>query len=239
MGKLAFTAQEAEERAAAGEKVILVRHETSPEDVNGMWASQGILTSTGGRTSHAAVVAVGWGKCCIAGAKEISINESGRSITVNGKTLTHEDTISIDGTTGDVMVGSVPTMHPELGGDFSQIMEWSDNHRTLGIRTNADSPADSKRAREFGAQGIGLCRTEHMFFEGDRIVAVREMILSSTEEDRRKALAKLLPIQREDFVGIFTAMNGLPVTVDCWIPRCTNSCLTTIKRSANWPSIWA
>lgn len=213
VGKLAFTAHEAEERAAAGEKVILVRHETSPEDVNGMWASQGILTSTGGRTSHAAVVAVGWGKCCIAGAKEIHINEDGRYITVNGQKLTHEDEISIDGTSGKVMVGSVPTIHPELSGDFAEVMEWSDKHRTLGIRTNADSPADSRRAREFGAEGIGLCRTEHMFFEGDRIIAVREMILSDTEADRRKALGKLLPIQREDFVGIFTAMKGLPVTV--------------------------
>ena len=212
-GKLAFTAQEAEERAAAGEKVILVRHETSPEDVNGMWASQGILTSTGGRTSHAAVVAVGWGKCCIAGAKEININEAGRFITVNGQKLTHEDEISIDGTTGQVMLGTVTTIQPELSGDFGQIMEWSDKHRTLGIRTNADSPTDSQRAREFGAEGIGLCRTEHMFFEGDRIVAVREMILADSEDDRRQALAKLLPIQREDFVGIFTAMNGLPVTV--------------------------
>ena len=213
VGKLAFTADEAEERSNNGEAVILVRHETSPEDVNGMWASQGILTSTGGRTSHAAVVAVGWGKCCIAGAKEIHINEKGRSITVNGKKLTHNDTISIDGTTGEVMLGSIKTEQPELGGDFGKIMRWSDKYRTLGIRTNADSPTDSARAREFGAEGIGLCRTEHMFFEGDRIIAVREMILSDNEADRRKALKKLLPIQRKDFVGIFTAMKGLPVTV--------------------------
>ena len=213
VGKLAFSADEAEERAAKGEAVILVRHETSPEDVNGMWASAGILTSTGGRTSHAAVVAVGWGKCCIAGAKEININEKGRSITVNGKKLTHKDTISIDGTTGEVMLGSIQTEQPKLGGDFAKVMKWSDKYRTLGIRTNADSPNDSERARGFGAEGIGLCRTEHMFFEGDRIVAVREMILSDNEADRRKALKKLLPIQRKDFVGIFTAMKGLPVTV--------------------------
>ncbi|MCA9179287.1 MAG: pyruvate, phosphate dikinase [Planctomycetales bacterium] len=213
VGKLAFTAAEAESRSAAGEKVILVRHETSPEDVNGMWAAQGILTSTGGRTSHAAVVAVGWGKCCVAGAKEISINEKARTITVNGKTLTHNDTISLDGTTGEVMLGDVETIHPELGGDFGKVMKWADKYRKLGIRTNADTPADSQRARDFGAEGIGLCRTEHMFFEGERIVAVREMILSETEPERRKALKKLLPIQRKDFVGIFTAMQGLPVTV--------------------------
>ncbi|MFT7638733.1 MAG: pyruvate,orthophosphate dikinase [Pirellulaceae bacterium] len=213
VGKLAFTADEAVERAAAGESIILVRHETSPEDVNGMFSATGILTSTGGRTSHAAVVAVGWGKCCVAGASAVRIDEKGRKITVHGKTFNHNDTISIDGSTGEVMEGSIATIDPDLGGDFNKVMKWSDKYRTLKIRTNADSPADSKRAREFGAQGIGLCRTEHMFFEGDRIYAVREMILAESEKDRRKALKKLLPMQRKDFVGIFTAMQGLPVTV--------------------------
>jgi pyruvate,orthophosphate dikinase len=212
-GKLAFTAAEAKQRTEAGEDVILVRHETSPEDIDGMWASQGILTSTGGRTSHAAVVAVGWGKCCVAGAKDVHINESAKKISVNGKTLGAGDTISLDGTTGEVMLGSIELVEPNLGGDFLKIMRWSDKHRKLDVRTNADTPQDSKRARDFGAQGIGLCRTEHMFFGDERILNVREMILAENEKARRKALAKLLPVQRKDFVGIFTAMKGLPVTV--------------------------
>ncbi len=213
VGKLAFTADEAVERTAAGEKVILCRKETSPEDVDGMHSAAGILTSTGGMTSHAAVVARGWGRCCVAGAGEIQIDEEKRKITVAGKTLTHDDTVSIDGTTGEVMVGEVATQSPELSGDFATVMSWADKYRTLKIRTNADSPEDAQRAREFGAQGIGLCRTEHMFFEGDRITAVREMILAKDEADRRTALDQLLPFQRDDFVGIFTAMKGLPVTV--------------------------
>ncbi|MEC9093567.1 MAG: pyruvate, phosphate dikinase, partial [Planctomycetota bacterium] len=212
-GKLAFTADEAVERANAGEKVLLVRKETSPEDVEGMAKAAGILTSTGGKTSHAAVVARGWGKCCVAGAGEIHIDEAGRKITINGQEFTHEDTLSIDGSSGDVMAGEVASKTPELTGDFATLMQWTDKYRTLGVRTNAESPADSQRAREFGAEGIGLCRTEHMFFEGDRITAMREMIIAESEENRRKALAKLLPIQREDFEGIFTAMAGLPVTV--------------------------
>jgi pyruvate,orthophosphate dikinase len=213
VGKLAFSAEEAEQRADDGESVLLVRHETSPEDINGMWAAQGIITSTGGRTSHAAVVAVGWGKCCVAGAKEVHIDEKARKISVNGKTLTAKDTVSLDGTTGEVMLGSVETIAPKLGGDFNQLMKWADKYRTLQVRTNADTPEDAQRARDFGAQGIGLCRTEHMFFEGDRITAMREMILAEDEKARRKALKKLLPFQRKDFVGIFTAMKGLPVTV--------------------------
>ena len=213
VGKLAFTADEAVERTAAGEKVLLCRKETSPEDIDGMHSAAGILTSTGGMTSHAAVVARGWGRCCVAGAGDIQIDETGRKITVAGKTLNHADTVSIDGTTGEVMVGSVATQSPELSGDFSTVMDWADKYRTLQVRTNADSPEDSQRAREFGAQGIGLCRTEHMFFEGDRIMAVREMILAKDEAARRAAVAKLLPFQRNDFVGIFTAMKGLPVTV--------------------------
>ena len=212
-GKLAFTADEAVERTAAGEKVLLVRKETSPEDVDGMHSAAGILTSTGGMTSHAAVVARGWGRCCVAGAGDVLIDESARTITVGGKTFDHDSVISIDGSTGEVMTGEIATTDPELSGDFATVMQWSDKYRTLAIRTNADAPADAQRAREFGAEGIGLCRTEHMFFEGDRIVAMREMILATDEATRREALAKLLPYQREDFVGIFTAMNGLPVTV--------------------------
>ena len=212
-GKPAFTADEAVERADAGEKVILVRKETSPEDVDGMHKAAGILTSTGGMTSHAAVVARGWGRCCVAGAGAVQIDEKARTMTVNGKVITHDDVISIDGSTGEVIEGAVDTVEPELSGGFGRVMELSNKHRTLGVRTNAESPADSKRARDFGAEGIGLCRTEHMFFEEDRIMSMREMILSETEEDRRAALAKLLPHQRSDFDGIFRAMNGLPVTI--------------------------
>ncbi len=213
VGKLAFTAEEAKERTDAGEKVILVRKETSPEDVEGMHCAAGILTSTGGMTSHAAVVARGWGKCCVAGAGAIQINEKARKITVGGKSFGPKDTISLDGTTGEVMLGAVETQEPTLTGDFRKLMEWADKFRTLKIRTNADTPADSKRAREFGAEGIGLCRTEHMFFEPDRISHMRAMILADNEKDRRAALAKLLPFQRKDFEGIFKAMQGLPVTI--------------------------
>ena len=213
VGKLAFTADEARERTEAGEKVILVRQETSPEDVEGMHAAVGILTSTGGATSHAAVVARGWGKCCVAGAGDIEINEKSKKIKVDGRTFGVKDVISLDGTTGEVMVGSVETQEPKLSGDFAKLMKWADGIRTLDVRTNADSPADAKRARDFGAQGIGLCRTEHMFFEADRIIHMRAMILAETEKDRKAALKKLLPFQRKDFEGIFKAMNGLPVTV--------------------------
>tara|TARA_R110002049_G_scaffold47902_3_gene138509 strand:- start:23955 stop:26609 length:2655 start_codon:yes stop_codon:yes gene_type:complete len=213
VGKLAFSAPEARERAEAGEKVILVRQETSPEDVDGMNAAAGILTSTGGMTSHAAVVARGWGKCCVAGAGEIQIDEKGKKIKVGGRTFGVKDTISLDGTTGEVMSGEVETQEPKMSGDFSKLMKWADEYRKLDVRTNADSPADSKRARDFGAQGIGLCRTEHMFFEPERIIHMRAMILSENEKDRRAALKKLLPYQRKDFEGIFKAMDGLPVTV--------------------------
>ncbi len=212
-GKLAFTAEEAVERTHAGEKVILVRKETSPEDVDGMHSAAGILTSTGGMTSHAAVVARGWGKCCVAGAGEVQIDEKGKKITVGGKKFTAKDVISIDGSTGEVFAGQMGTIAPKLSGDFATVMKWADKYRTLKVRTNADSPADSKRARDFGAEGIGLCRTEHMFFEGDRILAMREMIIAETKSAREAALKKLLPYQRKDFEGIFKAMNGLPVTV--------------------------
>ncbi|WP_153558960.1 pyruvate, phosphate dikinase [Roseimaritima sediminicola] len=213
VGKLSFSAEDARERADAGEKVILVRKETSPEDVDGMHAAAGILTSTGGMTSHAAVVARGWGKCCVAGAGDVKINEKTKKITVDGRTFGVKDVISLDGTTGEVMAGEVETQEPTLAGDFSKLMGWADQFRRLQVRTNADSPADSKRARDFGAEGIGLCRTEHMFFEGDRITHMRAMILADNEADRRAALKKLLPFQRKDFEGIFKAMNGLPVTV--------------------------
>jgi pyruvate,orthophosphate dikinase len=214
VGKLSFTAADAVERKANGEKVILVREETSPEDVEGMHSATGILTSTGGRASHAAVVAVGWGKPCVVGAGDLVIDAKAQTCKIAGKTLTREDWISIDGSTGEMILGQIPTIEPEkLGGDFGTVMRWADKYRTMDVRTNADTPEDARKARDFGAQGIGLCRTEHMFFEGDRIKAMREMILADSVDMRRKALNKLLPYQRDDFVGIFTAMKGLPVTI--------------------------
>jgi pyruvate,orthophosphate dikinase len=215
VGKPAFTANEAHERTQAGEKVILVRKETSPEDVQGMHSAVGILTSTGGMTSHAAVVARGWGKTCVAGAGAIQIDEKGRKFTVGGKTYGPNDYISIDGTSGEVIEGQMPTVKAELSGPFATVMKWADKYRTLKVRTNADTPNDAEVARGFGAEGIGLCRTEHMFFDPQRIHNMREMILAqkSDVEARKKALAKLLPYQKEDFVGIFTAMKGLPVTI--------------------------
>ncbi len=214
VGHPAFSAEEAVERAQSGEKVILVRKETSPEDVDGMNSAVGILTSTGGMTSHAAVVARGWGKCCVAGASAVHINERDGLFEVDGKTFGRGDLISVDGSTGEVFSGSLETIEPSgITGDFAKLMRWADSHRTLGVRTNADTPEDAARARSFGAEGIGLTRTEHMFFEGDRIVAMREMILAEDTAQREDALAKLLPYQREDFVAIFTAMRGLPVTI--------------------------
>ncbi|MHC5001508.1 MAG: pyruvate, phosphate dikinase [Planctomycetota bacterium] len=209
----AFTAEEAVRRTKEGEHVILVRKETSPEDVDGMHHAVGILTSTGGMTSHAAVVARGWGKCCVAGAGDVAIDAKRRRFTIDGRNFDAKSVISLDGSTGEVMLGEVKRTTPKLSGDFATVMKWADEHRTLKVRTNADTPADAKRAREFGAQGIGLCRTEHMFFEGDRIIAMREMILAETVEQRTKALKKLLPYQRRDFAGIFKAMKGLPVTI--------------------------
>ena len=213
VGKVVFAADEAETAADLGEKVILVRTETSPEDIGGMHAAKGILTSRGGMTSHAAVVARGMGKCCVAGCGDIHVNYARKQFTVAGKTVKAGDYISLDGSAGEVMLGQVPTVHPKLSGPFAQIMKWADKHRTIGVRTNADTPRDATVARKFGAEGIGLCRTEHMFFEGDRIIAMREMILAEDEAARRKALKKLLPMQRKDFEGIFKAMNGLPVTI--------------------------
>ncbi|HJZ58190.1 MAG TPA: pyruvate, phosphate dikinase [Gemmataceae bacterium] len=193
--------------------ILLVRRETSPEDVAGMHLARGILTSTGGKASHAAVVARGWGKPCVVGCEAVKINEAAGSITIAGKTVKVGEFVTINGTTGDVMIGKVPTVAPSMTGDFATLMGWADKARKLKIRTNADTPADAAKAREFGAEGIGLCRTEHMFFGDDRITAMREMILADKHEARGKALAKLLPFQKADFVGIFEAMHGLPVTI--------------------------
>ena len=208
-----FTAAEAIEKTGAGQHVILVRRETSAEDVAGMHVAAGILTSTGGSTSHAAVVARGWGKCCITGTAALLIDEKNRSFEVNGHVLTGKDVISIDGGTGEVMLGDVPRRQPAMTEELNTLMEWADRTRKLGIRTNADTPEDAAAARRWGAEGIGLCRTEHMFFGEPRITAMREMILADSPEHRRAALAKLLPYQRQDFEGIFNAMRGLPVTV--------------------------
>jgi pyruvate,orthophosphate dikinase len=213
VGKIAFTAKEAEERVAGGEKIVLVRRETEPADIGGMHVSEGILTSTGGMTSHAAVVARGMGTPCVAGAGSLNIDQESRRLSVNGKFYGPEDYISLDGSTGEVMEGQVATQEAELTGAFKIIMQWADKYRTLAVRTNADTPHDAKVARNFGAEGIGLCRTEHMFFDVLRIHAMREMILASDVEGREKALEKLLPYQREDFVGIFKEMDGLPVTI--------------------------
>ncbi len=212
-GRVVFFADEAEEWKERGEKVILVRLETSPEDLRGMHVSEGILTARGGMTSHAAVVARGMGKCCVSGAGEISVDYSGRKFTVGGNTVKEGDWISLNGSTGEVYSGKVPTMQAELSEYFIRLMEIADKYGRMSIRTNADTPHDAEVARNFGAQGIGLCRTEHMFFEGDKIKAMREMILADDEKGRRKALAKLLPIQRKDFEEILKAMDGLGVTV--------------------------
>ena len=212
-GKPAFTADEAVERANKGELIILVRRETSPEDIHGMHAAEGILTTTGGSTSHAAVVARGWGKCCITGASDLVIDIKRRIVKINGTTISADDVISLDGATGEVMLGDVKKLPPTFTKEFKTLMSWADETRKLTIRTNADTPQDAKAAREFGAEGIGLCRTEHMFFGDSRIAAMREMILADNEEDRRAALKKLLPYQRRDFEGIFKVMHGLPVTI--------------------------
>lgn len=212
-GKVVFTSEEAETKAAAGEKVILCRQETSPEDIAGMHAAAGILTSRGGMTSHAAVVARGMGKCCVAGAGELHIDVKSRVIRYAGHDIQEGDILTIDGSTGEVMLGAVATIQPELSGDFGTLMAWADAQRRMAVRTNAETPLDAKTAREFGAEGIGLCRTEHMFFDPQRIQNVREMIFAKTEEDRRKAVEKLLPEQRKDFAELFEIMSGLPVTV--------------------------
>ncbi len=212
-GKVSFTAEDAAARGKAGEKVILVRLETTPEDIEGMHYAQGILTARGGMTSHAAVVARGMGTCCVSGLGDISFAADGTSFTLGGTTYTENDWISLDGSTGNVYGEQIDTVPAEISGYFGRIMEWADAIRTMKVRTNADTPTDARQAREFGAEGIGLCRTEHMFFEPDRIAAIREMIVSKTVEQREAALAKLLPMQRGDFEGIYEAMEGYPVTV--------------------------
>ena len=212
-GKIVYTAEDAKEWAARGEKVVLVRLETSPEDIEGMKAAQGILTVRGGMTSHAAVVARGMGKCCVSGCGAIVMDEENKQFTLSGKTYHEGDWLSLDGSTGNIYDGAMPTVDASVSGDFGRIMGWADKFRRLKVRTNADTPHDAAKARELGAQGIGLCRTEHMFFEGDRIAAIREMICSDTVEQREKALAKLLPMQQGDFEGIYEAMEGNPVTI--------------------------
>ena len=212
-GKIVFNAEDAKEWAARGEKVVLVRLETSPEDIEGMKAAQGILTVRGGMTSHAAVVARGMGKCCVSGCGAIVMDEENKRFILAGKTYHEGDWLSLDGSTGSIYDGAMPTVDASVGGDFGRIMAWADKFRRLQVRTNADTPHDAAKARELGAQGIGLCRTEHMFFEGDRIAAIREMICSDTVEQREKALAKLLPMQQGDFEGIYEAMEGCPVTI--------------------------
>ena len=212
-GKVVFTAEDAKAWAARKEKVVLVRLETSPEDIEGMKASQGILTVRGGRTSHAAVVARGMGKCCVSGCSEIIMDEENKKFTLGGKTYHEGDLISIDGSTGYIYDGLIPTVDAVISGDFGRIMGWADKYRVLEVRTNADTPRDAEKAKELGAQGIGLCRTEHMFFEGDRIAAIREMICSDTVEQRKAALAKLEPMQQGDFEKLFETMDGYEVTI--------------------------
>ena len=212
-GKIVFTADDAKAWAARGEKVVLVRLETSPEDIEGMKAAQGILTVRGGMTSHAAVVARGMGTCCVSGCGDIAMDEANKKFTLAGKEYHEGDAISLDGSTGNIYDGLIPTVDATIAGEFGRIMGWADKYRTMKVRTNADTPADAKKARELGAEGIGLCRTEHMFFEGDRIDAFREMICSDTVEEREAALEKILPVQQGDFEGLFEALEGNPVTI--------------------------
>ncbi len=212
-GKVVFTAEDAVEWNARGEKVVLVRLETSPEDITGMKASQGILTVRGGMTSHAAVVARGMGTCCVSGCGDINMDEANKKFTLNGKEFKEGDSISIDGSTGNIYDGIIPTVDATIAGEFGRIMEWADKYRTMKVRTNADTPADAKKARELGAEGIGLCRTEHMFFEEDRIAAFREMICADTVEEREAALDKILPYQQSDFEALYEALEGNPVTI--------------------------
>jgi pyruvate,orthophosphate dikinase len=212
-GKVVFSSEDADHRVRQGEKVLLVRIETSPDDIQGMFLAQGILTARGGMTSHAAVVARGMGKPCVSGAGALQIDYAKKTLRIGSHLFAEGDILTIDGATGDVITGEVPTMQPDLSGDFALLMQWADAVRMVKVRTNADTPHDAAAARTFGAEGIGLCRTEHMFFEAARIISMREMILAETKEEREHALAKLLPMQRQDFTGIFKAMQGLPVTI--------------------------
>jgi len=241
VGRVVFTAEDAERQAERGGKVILVRAETSPEDIGGMHAAQGILTATGGMTSHAAVVARGMGKCCIVGCGEIQIDDEKRLFRAGEVTVHEGDVLTLNGTTGEVILGQAKLINPELSTQFKTIMDWVDKMRRLKVRANADTPHDAAVAREFGAEGIGLCRTEHMFFEGERIKAVREMILADDTEGRRRALVKLLPMQRGDFIGILKAMDGLPVTIRLldpplheFLPHTTEE-LSELSREMNVP----
>ena len=212
-GVVVFSSDDAEKRANNGEKVMLVRIETSPDDIHGMHAAQGILTTRGGMTSHAAVVARGMGRPCVAGAGSLRVDYDAGEFSVGPETIKEGDWITIDGASGEIIKGQVPTVQPELSGDFGRVMEWADKFRRLKIRANAETPEDAATALRFGAEGIGLCRTEHMFFEAERIMAVREMILAEDEDGRRAALTKILPMQRNDFVQLFKIMKGLPVTI--------------------------
>ena len=212
-GKVVFTSDEAERLNSMMQSTILVRVETSPEDIHGMHAAKGILTARGGMTSHAAVVARGMGRPCVSGSSEIEIDYESKLFKANNKEIKEGDLITIDGSTGRIIVGEVKTVKPEISGDFSKLMGWADGFRKLKIRTNSETPLDSKTARDFGAEGIGLCRTEHMFFDEERILSVREMILSKSKEDRASALSKLLPHQKKDFIEIFKIMSGLPVKI--------------------------
>ena len=211
-GEVVFNSDEAERLAQEGKSVILVRVETSPEDIHGMHAAKGIVTARGGMTSHAAVVARGMGRPCVCGAGDLKIDKSETFFTVAGRKISKGEVITIDGAAGRVFAGAVPTVQPELSGDFAKLMGWADKVRRMKVRANAETPHDARVARDFGAEGIGLCRTEHMFFEADRIIAVREMILAEDKKGREAALAKLLPMQRSDFEELFRVMSGLPVT---------------------------
>ena len=212
-GHIVFSAEDAEHRLRQGEKILLVRIETSPDDIHGMYVAQGILTARGGMTSHAAVVARGMGKPCVSGASALQIDYASKTLRIGSHLFQEGDILTIDGSTGEVIAGEVPTVQPDLSGDFAALMQWADAVRVLKIRTNADTPQDAATARHFGAEGIGLCRTEHMFFDAVRIISMREMILAESKEEREAALARLLPMQRQDFTGLFRAMEGLPVTI--------------------------
>ncbi len=248
-GQVVFNADEAERRAGQGKAVILVRAETSPEDIHGMKAARGILTSRGGMTSHAAVVARGMGKSCVAGCSAVSVSYEHQTMAVtlydpSGHptevvTVKAGEIITLDGGTGQVFLGAVPTVPASLSAEFGELMVWADKVRKLRVRANADTPLDARTARNFGAEGVGLCRTEHMFFDEERIAAVREMILAGDVDARRRALAKLLPFQREDFVGVFQAMAGLPVTIRLLDPRSTSSSPTSSPSSPSSPRPWA
>jgi pyruvate,orthophosphate dikinase len=230
-GKIVFTADDAEAWNERGEKVVLVRLETSPEDITGMKASQGILTVRGGMTSHAAVVARGMGTCCVSGCSDIVMDEANKKFTLAGKEFHEGDYISIDGSTGNIYDGIIPTVDATIAGEFGRIMGWADKFRTMKVRTNADTPADAKKARELGAEGIGLCRTEHMFFDPERIAAFREMICSDTVEEREAALAKIEPMQQADFEALYEALEGNPVTIRFLDPPLHEFVPTSYSRS--------